>query len=228
LKNSGIVVRAAALILVVAVGVSDPSTARSGPRTKRAMVTRVVDGDTVTARRGSREVEVRLLGVDTPETVHPTVSDECFAAEASRFTRKKLEGKRVRLEFDRERLDRYERTLAYVWLGRRLFNVTLVRRGFATVLIYQPNDRYARRLERAERAARRNDRGVWGACGHGGGGGGGGGEPAAKCDPSYPTVCIPPPPPDLDCADVRHRRFQVRGSDPHGFDGDGDGVGCET
>jgi hypothetical protein len=56
-----------------------------------------------------------------------------------------------------------------------------------------------------------------------GGGGGGGG-----CDPSYPTVCIKPPPPDLDCGDIPHTNFKVVGSDPHGFDGDNDGVGCET
>jgi uncharacterized repeat protein (TIGR01451 family) len=55
------------------------------------------------------------------------------------------------------------------------------------------------------------------------GGGGGGG-----CHPSYPDVCIPPPPPDLDCDDVPHTNFRVRGSDPHGFDGDNDGRGCET
>jgi hypothetical protein len=50
----------------------------------------------------------------------------------------------------------------------------------------------------------------------------------AACDPSYPTVCIPPPPPDLDCKDVPYRRFPVAGLDPHGFDRDGDGVGCEA
>lgn len=48
------------------------------------------------------------------------------------------------------------------------------------------------------------------------------------CDPSYPTVCIPPPPPDLDCGDISFRNFAVRGSDPHGFDREGDGVGCES
>lgn len=48
------------------------------------------------------------------------------------------------------------------------------------------------------------------------------------CDPSYPDVCIPPAPPDLDCGDVPYRRFRVAGSDPHGFDRDGDGIGCET
>lgn len=61
------------------------------------------------------------------------------------------------------------------------------------------------------------------ACRRGSGGGGGG-----NCDPSYPDFCIPPPPPDLDCADVNGSNFTVVGSDPHGFDGDNDGVGCET
>ena len=59
--------------------------------------------------------------------------------------------------------------------------------------------------------------------GDGGGGGGGGG-----CDPAYPTVCIPSPPPDLDCGDIRFTNFRVRPPDPHGFDSDNDGVGCET
>lgn len=49
----------------------------------------------------------------------------------------------------------------------------------------------------------------------------------SRCDPSYPTVCIPPPPPDLDCSDLSVSRFPVRGADPHGFDADHDGIGCE-
>jgi hypothetical protein len=52
--------------------------------------------------------------------------------------------------------------------------------------------------------------------------------PADSCDPSYPTVCIPPPPPDLDCGDIPHRRFAVRAPDPHRFDNDNDGIGCES
>lgn len=51
--------------------------------------------------------------------------------------------------------------------------------------------------------------------------------PAARCAPSYPDVCIPPPPPDLDCKDIPYRRFRVLPPDPHRFDGDGDGIGCE-
>jgi micrococcal nuclease len=84
------------------------------------------------------------------------------------------------------------------------------------------------RFVEAQRAARRAGRGFWSACPSAGGGedegvGGAGG----GCDPSYPTVCIPPPPPDLDCADVSATGFRVQGEDPHGFDGDGDGIGCE-
>jgi hypothetical protein len=52
--------------------------------------------------------------------------------------------------------------------------------------------------------------------------------PAANCDPSYPDICIPPPPPDLDCGDIPFRRFRVNPPDPHRFDGDHDGIGCES
>jgi micrococcal nuclease len=53
-------------------------------------------------------------------------------------------------------------------------------------------------------------------------------EDASRCDPSYLEVCIPPPPPDLDCGDIPHRRFGVTGDDPHRFDADGNGRGCES
>jgi hypothetical protein len=52
--------------------------------------------------------------------------------------------------------------------------------------------------------------------------------PTPQCDSSYPTVCIPPPPPDLDCSQIAYTNFAVAGTDPHGFDGDNDGIGCET
>lgn len=50
----------------------------------------------------------------------------------------------------------------------------------------------------------------------------------AVCSPAYPTVCIKPPPPDLDCGQISHRNFRVLPPDPHGFDSDGDGIGCES
>lgn len=194
-----------------------------------ARVTRVIDGDTVEVSYQGRTLDVRLIGIDTPETVHPSEPVECYGRAASDFTKRSLEGERVEIEFDVERLDRYGRTLAYVWLDGELFNEVLVARGFAQVSTYPPNVKYVDLFLAAQRQARSRDRGLWGECPLGGGAGGGGGEGdgGGNCDPSYPGVCIPPPPPDLDCADVSFTNFEVIGSDPHGFDGDGDGRGCE-
>lgn len=206
---------------------------QGGPGTlgRPAFVSRVIDGDTIEARFRGRVIDVRLIGIDTPETVHPTEAVECFGPAASRFTEGELEGERVRLEFGLERFDRYGRTLAYVWVDGFLFNELLVARGFAQVSTYPPNVKYVDRFLEAQREARQHDRGLWGGCptgGLGGGGSGTGGGGNGNCDPSYLNVCIAPYPPDLDCADVSYSNFEVIGSDPHGFDGDGDGVGCET
>lgn len=198
---------------------SEAPGGNGGHRTN-ALVTRVVDGDTIEVRFRGRALDVRLIGIDTPESVAPGEPVQCYALAASRFTARELEGERVRLEFDVERIDRYGRTLAYVWLGRELFNETLVRQGYAFVTTYPPNVRYVERFTAAQREARADDLGVWGRCV---------GEGAQRsCDPAYPDVCIPPPPLDLDCADVTYRRFTVKPPDPHYFDRDHDGIGCET
>ncbi len=129
-----------------------------------ALVTRVIDGDTVEARFRGRIVDVRLIGIDTPESVAPGQPVECYALAASRFTTNELEGRRVRLELDVERLDRYGRTLAYVWLEGELFNETLVREGYAIVTTYPPNVRYVDRFLDAQREARSQGRGLWRRC----------------------------------------------------------------
>jgi micrococcal nuclease len=128
------------------------------------MVTRVVDGDTLIARVGAEDVRVRLIGIDTPETVAPNQPVECYGPPASAFTRRRLEGRDVELEFDVERLDRYGRTLAYVWLGGELFNETLVREGYAVITTFPPDVRYVDRFVAAQRAAREQHLGLWGAC----------------------------------------------------------------
>ena len=176
----------------------------------------MVDGDTVEADFRGRTLTVRLIGIDTPESVAPDEPVQCFAIEASSYTSDRLEGERVRLQFDVERIDPYGRTLAYVWLGDELFNETLVRQGYAFVTTYPPNVRYLDRFRAAQREARSAGRGVWGRCVHEGG-----------CDPAYPDACIPPPPPDLDCSNIDERRFTVLTPDPHTFDGDHNGIGCE-
>ena len=92
------------------------------------LVERVVDGDTIVVRGVGR---VRLIGVDTPETVDPRRPVEFFGREASAFTKRLLEGQRVRLEYDRERADRYGRTLAYVYLrDGMLANAEIIRLGY--------------------------------------------------------------------------------------------------
>jgi len=89
---------------------------------------------------------VRLIGIDTAESVAPGEPVQCFAIEASSYTTERLEGERVRLQFDVERIDPYGRTLAYVWLGDELFNETLVREGYAFVTTFPPDVRYVERF----------------------------------------------------------------------------------
>ncbi len=107
---------------------------------------------------------MRLIGIDTPESVKPGAPVECFGPRAARFTAELLEGRRVRLVFGAERRDHYGRLLAYAYLGPRFANAILVRRGLARSLTIPPNDRYAPLFERLELAAGRAGRGLWGAC----------------------------------------------------------------
>jgi micrococcal nuclease len=221
------------LVLTIALAAAIPGAAAVSP----AVVASVTDGDTVRLADGRR---VRLLQIDTPELG----TGECY----SRASRKALlrltpEGSRVGLEADPslDQVDRYGRLLRYLRRGATNVNLELVRQGAAAPYFYSGDTgRYADRLLAAAKAAKAARRGLWGACP---------GTvldpyrqietrqkdvttrplvPQAGCDPSYPTVCIPPYPPDLDCSDVPHKRFKVVGTDPHGFDGDRDGVGCET
>ncbi|MGC1852797.1 MAG: thermonuclease family protein [Solirubrobacterales bacterium] len=155
------------LLAVVALVVLRPweENPNAGPASVDVEVVRVVDGDTIEARIDGEVEDVRLIGVDTPETVKPGEPVQCFGLRASRFTKRRLEGRRVRLVFGVERRDVYGRFLAYVYVGDRFFNPTLIRRGMARSLTIPPNDRFAPHLRRLERAAARSGRGLWGACG---------------------------------------------------------------
>jgi len=154
------------LFLAVAVVVLRPWEGKleEGQASAVALVTRVVDGDTIEVRLDGRSEDVRLIGVDTPETVKPGTPVQCFGERASHFTKQRLTGQRVRLVFGVERRDIYGRLLAYVYLGNRFFNPILVRRGLARSLTIPPNDRFAPRIRRLELAAARAGRGLWGTC----------------------------------------------------------------
>ncbi len=221
-------------IVAIALGAAQLSMASSGAG---GVVASVYDGDTVSLGNGQR---VRLVQIDTPELG----SGECYsrAARSALVSLAPL-GTRVGLEADvrLDQRDRYGRLLRYVWRNGKNLNLELVRRGAATPYFYGGDrGKYADTLMAAANFARSHKRGLWKACPgtkldpYGpvtttrSGPPTSSPPPSGKCDPSYRGVCIPPYPPDLDCADVSSSGFSVVGSDPHGFDGDGDGVGCES
>jgi micrococcal nuclease len=131
-----------------------------------ARVRQVVDGDTFEVVMGQHAQRLRLLGIDTPETVHPSRPVECFGPEASAaLTRLAPPGTELRLERDVELRDRFGRVLAYAWLADgRLLNEVLVAEGYATTLHIEPNGAYRSRLAMAEAAARAAGAGLWTAC----------------------------------------------------------------
>lgn len=122
-----------------------------------------MDGDTFWIEDGSEKgLKIRLIGVNTPETQHPRKPVEYFGIEASDYVKKKLEGKKVRLEFDVERNDYYGRTLAYVFLEDGTFlNADLVENGYANTMTIPPNVRHADLFLNLERKARENNTGLW-------------------------------------------------------------------
>ncbi len=123
------------------------------------LVERVIDGDTIQLASGEK---VRLIGVDTPETVKPNTPVEPFGKEASDFTKKMLTNTKVRLEFDVQERDKYGRLLAYLYLPDGTFyNELLLKEGYAQVLTIPPNVKYAELFLLAERMAREEKKGLW-------------------------------------------------------------------
>ena len=221
-----------------------------------ATVRSVVDGDTirVTLADGSKDT-VRLIGIDTPETKAPGEPVGCYGPEASTRLEKLLPtGREVWLEADETNRDRFDRLLRYVWVEKKdgdryLANEVMVRDGFALAKRYRPDTERAERLEAAQARAIDAGRGLWSACPEfvrsltpvptaapvptqapvvp---------EPTAVppapiatgCDPNYAGACVWVYPPDVDCQQIPAKNIQVTGYDPHGLDGDHDGIGCES
>jgi micrococcal nuclease len=129
-----------------------------------ARVVRVVDGDTIVARVGGEEEYVRYIGVDTPETVKPDTPVQCYGPRASDENHRLVEGRTVRLTFDREVRDDYGRLLAYVHAGNEFVNARLVRGGFARTLAIEPNTSHASEFRRLAARAAKVGRGLRGKC----------------------------------------------------------------
>jgi micrococcal nuclease len=229
--------------------VADASTAAPAWFNVQGKVTRVVDGDTIHVRVNQKTERVRFIGIDSPE------AGGCYSGEAKTALRRLVLGKRVKIVGDRTqaRRDIYKRLLAYVALPTGVdVGRLMLQRGLAEVFETRPA--FARRTSylAASSAARGSSAGMWSACS------GAvptppvttptmttptpvaptvpttttPAPPRGNCHASYPDVCIAPAPPDLDCGQVAFKRFRViytvPDPDPHRFDGDRDGIGCES
>lgn len=180
--GSALLLVAAAVVLLRPweIGPGDRDDAQP-PAVTRGTVVRAVDGDTLEVRLdgGDGTEDVRLIGVDTPETVKPDAPVQCFGPQASAFQHRVAEGRRVRLVIGAEPRDVYGRLLAYAYLlpatpvsdnpkrpaqRERFLNAELLRRGLARTLAIAPNIRFAERFESLQRAAARVGRGLWGRC----------------------------------------------------------------
>jgi micrococcal nuclease len=130
---------------------------------EQATVVRVVDGDTLVVEIGGSEERVRLIGVDTPETVHPQKPVEYFGKEASAFTTRMAEGAVVRLEADPQTADRdkYGRLLRYVYLpDGKLLNAEIIAQGYGFAYVKYPFSKMEE-FRQLEREAREASRGLW-------------------------------------------------------------------
>ena len=156
----------AALLLGCSTVDPEPVVTQAAGSTEFRKVVRVVDGDTIVLNANEK---VRLIGVDTPETVHPKKAVQCFGNDAKAFTLSMVEGKSVRLVLDERNVkqhykDRYGRTLGYVYLeDGRMLNAELVRLGYAQAYTRFPF-RYLVEFRNLERDARQNGKGLWSSC----------------------------------------------------------------
>ena len=159
-----------AVSLMTACGNSESPAAPASDPTMleaNAVVERVVDGDTVVVSIDGTSEHMRLIGIDTPETVKPNSPVECFGPEASAFTKSLLpEGTAVRVVRDVEARDDYDRLLGYLYRADDgLFvNLEIIRSGYASLLTFPPNIAHVDEFRAAAEAARRADLGLWVSC----------------------------------------------------------------
>lgn len=208
-------------------------------------VTKVIDGDTIEVNIAGKIERLRLIGINTPETLDPRKPLQCFGKESSNNAKELLEGKKVRLESDASQYnrDKYGRLLRYVYFeDGTSYNKLIISEGYAHEYTYNTPYKYQSEYKQAQKDAEKSQRGLWSTntCA-------GDTEKSAQttilppqtskpntqqaqgnsnCDPNY-SPCIPKVSYDLDCGDIS-TSVQVIGTDRHRFDRDGDGYGCES
>ncbi len=137
--------------------------AAGNPATRTARVIRVIDGDTIEADFGSLIERVRLIGIDTPETVDPEKPVQCFGPEASAETNRLLSGKTVELESDPSQAvrDKYGRILSYVFLDGVDTSELLIQEGYAREYTYRTAYKFQQEFKKAQSEAREGQKGLW-------------------------------------------------------------------
>lgn len=127
-----------------------------------ATLIEVTDGDTLKVEVEGREEKVRLLLIDTPETVHPDKEEQPFGKDASNFVKKQVAKGKIELELDVSERDKYGRLLAYVWINDKMLNEQLLEYGLARVAyIYPPNTKYVDQFEEIQKSAQKEAKGIW-------------------------------------------------------------------
>ncbi|MBC7328267.1 thermonuclease family protein, partial [bacterium] len=121
-------------------------------------VARVIDGDTFVLKSGQH---VRLIGINAPELHHPVLGEEPYGKEAKEHLEKLIKGKKVRLEFDVQKYDKYGRLLAYVYVDKIFVNAKMVEDGYAQVMTVPPNVKYQELFLKLQREAMEKERGLW-------------------------------------------------------------------
>lgn len=125
-------------------------------------VLKVVDGDTIKIKYNGKTEKVRLIGIDTPESVSPNKSKNCEEGKiASNFTKNYLEGKNIKIEFDVQQRDKYNRLLAYIYIDNQMYNEILLKEGYAKLDTVPPNIKYVNDFKKLQEEARKNKKEFW-------------------------------------------------------------------
>ena len=125
-------------------------------------VLKVVDGDTIKIKYNGKTEKVRLIGIDTPESVSPNKSKNCEEGKiASNFTKNYLEGKNIKIEFDVQQRDKYNRLLAYIYIDNQMYNEILLKEGYAKLDTVPPNIKYVNDFKKLQEKARKNKKEFW-------------------------------------------------------------------